>query len=125
MSVRTLTITNADGSSETYTIDRTVETGVRTMTVDGSPVSVDHTAFTGTRTMTVDGQPFSVDHSMDTDESVRSLTIDGEVININRSRTPLSTPTITSVPVEVLYRTFSGGAFYQPDGNSKYIPPTS
>lgn len=44
MADRTLTINHADGGSETYTINRDKFAGVRSMSVDGNPVTVDRTA---------------------------------------------------------------------------------
>ena len=78
----TLTITHADGSTETYTIDRTKFEGVRTMTVDGSPVSVDRTPASEIRTLLLNGETVEIQRNT---EGVRSLTIDGVPVSIDRS----------------------------------------
>lgn len=57
---QTLTINNADGSSETYTINRDKFEGVRSLSVDGVTVSVDHTVPEDIRTLTVNGTEITI-----------------------------------------------------------------
>jgi len=82
MADRTLTINNADGSSETYTLKTDDVLGVRTLSVDGETVTIDHTPAPDVRTLTADGQVITIDT---TKTGVRTLTIDGSEITIDRT----------------------------------------
>jgi len=82
MADRILTINNADGSSETYTINREAFEGVRSMSVDGETVTVDHTEQDDIRTLLVDGQTITLDN---TATPIRTITIDGVEVTIDRS----------------------------------------
>ena len=83
MSTQTLTIIQADGGSETYTIIREETKGVRTMTVDGETVTIDRTEPDDIRQLLIDGETITIDRSKG--PAIRTLTVDGETITIDRS----------------------------------------
>ena len=62
MPTSTFTVTQADGSSETYTITRNKFIGVREMEVDGVDIFLDRTSDIETRNMFIDGVPISVNN---------------------------------------------------------------
>ena len=119
----TLTITHADGSTETFNVDRAKFTGVRNMTVDGETVSVDHTVQPDTRTLSLNGESITLERPA-APADIRTITLNGEQVTINRGPAT-STPIITTITAGDFYRTVSGGFVYQPDGTSRYSTPTS
>ena len=62
MSTSTFTVTQTDGSSETYTITRNKFTGIRSMEVDGVTITLDRTPDVENRIMIVDGVQISVNN---------------------------------------------------------------
>lgn len=88
MADRTLTINNADGSSETYTINRDKFEGVRSMLVAGQKdgnssfeiLTVDHTKQDDIRTLIADGETITIDTTPKT--GFRTLTVDGVEMTI-------------------------------------------
>ena len=86
MSTSTFTITQADGSSETYTITRNKFTGVRSMGVDGVTITLDRTPDVENRIMSIDGVPISVNNYFPdtlTPSALNSLTFNGLPLTFN------------------------------------------
>ena len=90
----TLSITQANGDTETYTINRDAFEGVRTMSVDGETVTVDHTPY----------------------PNVRTIIIDGVTITIDRTKAIIEGSVLTYISPD-------GSNYFQPDGSSLYIQP--
>lgn len=90
MSTSTFTVTQADGSSETYTISREQFTGIRNMEVDGVTITLDRTPDVENRIMTVDGVQISVNnYSSDDDDTIlNGLTFNG--LNLTFNNQPLT-----------------------------------
>jgi len=89
MSTSTFTVTQADGSSETYTISREQFTGIRNMEVDGVTITLDRTPDVENRIMTVDGVQISVNnYSSDDDTILNGLTFNG--LNLTFNNQPLT-----------------------------------
>lgn len=90
MSTSTFTVTQADGSSETYTISREQFTGIRNMEVDGVTIALDRTPDVENRIMTVDGVQISVNnYSSDDDDTIlNGLTFNG--LNLTFNNQPLT-----------------------------------
>ena len=90
MSTSTFTITQADGSSETYTISREQFTGIRNMEVDGVTIALDRTPDVENRIMTVDGVQISVNNYFPDDENtiLNGLSFNG--LNLTFNNQPLT-----------------------------------
>ena len=91
MSTSTFTVTQADGSSETYTITRNKFTGVRSMGVDGVIITLDRTPDVENRNMLIDGVPISVNNYFsdeDTPSILNGLTFNG--LNLTFNDQPLT-----------------------------------
>ncbi len=94
MADTTLSITQANGDTETYTINRDAFEGVRTMTLDGDTITIDHTPY----------------------PNVRTITIDGVTVTIDRTKAIIAGSVLT-------YIASDGSSYFQPDGSSLYIQP--
>ena len=92
MSTSTFTVTQADGSSETYPISREQFTGIRNMEVDGVTISLDRTPDVENRIMTVDGVQISVNNYFPEDDDtatiLNGLTFNG--LNLTFNNQPLT-----------------------------------
>ena len=84
MASKNLTINHADGSSETYTINRDEFTGVRQMTVDGQTVNVDHTPEDRVRYLNVGSEVVTRSKEVFVDE--RSMQVDGSTVDVKRKQ---------------------------------------
>jgi hypothetical protein len=119
MADRTLTVSNADGSSQTYTINTDKFTDVREMLVDGSTVTVDHRIPETIRELIANGVTIII--SSDRGAPIKAVTVDGRVTALDRSDeiflealAPESTFT---------YLDPSGFNYYQIDGTSRFMRP--
>jgi len=91
MSTSTFTVTQADGSSETYTITRNKFIGIRSMEVDGITITLDRTPDVENRTMSIDGVQISVNNYFPdtiTPSILNGLTFNG--LNLTFNNQPLT-----------------------------------